>query len=112
MALLLPEDTSLANDPLPEMPLLPITSNATVLSCRAMKVSSRDVFVCSYPKSGTTWTPNIVVWLLWEFDDGNNISSKITDCCPLPEDWHLSQSAPFHEVDQHWRPGGGLRKHS
>ena len=77
--------------PLPEMPLLPITSAETVEACRNLEVMEGDVFVCSYPKSGTTWTQNLVCRLLVE-----NIGMT------LPEDWHLSHSAPFYEVDQYW----------
>mmetsp|Transcript_653 Transcript_653/g.1491 ORF Transcript_653/g.1491 Transcript_653/m.1491 type:complete len:411 (-) Transcript_653:234-1466(-) len=98
-----PEDASLVNSPLPDMPLLPITSKYTVRACRAMKVSSKDIFVCSYPKSGTTWTQNIVVRLLWEMSGSSNSTNDGTNNNPLPEDWHLSHSAPFYEVDQYWR---------
>ena len=96
------------------MPVLPITSEATLRACRAMAVSrQRDVFVCSYPKSGTTWTQNIAVRLLWDLahrgksdnsdddDDGDGNGPQ----APLPGDWHLSESAPFYEVDQYWKPG-------
>ncbi|CAJ1954489.1 unnamed protein product [Cylindrotheca closterium] len=78
--------------PLPEMPLLPITSVETVEACRDLNVLKGDVFVCSYPKSGTTWTQNLVCRLLVE-----NVGME------LPEDWHLSHSAPFYEVDQYWK---------
>ena len=98
-----PEDASLVNSPLQDMPLLPITSKNTVRACRAMKVSSKDIFVCSYPKSGTTWTQNIVVRLLWEMSGSSNNTNDGTNHNPLPEDWHLSHSAPFYEVDQYWR---------
>ena len=40
---------SLSFLPLPEMPLLPITSEATVRACRELPVSPEtDVLVCSY----------------------------------------------------------------
>jgi hypothetical protein len=40
---------------LPEMPLLPISSPRTINLCRELKLLDSDVFICSYPKSGTTW---------------------------------------------------------
>jgi Sulfotransferase domain len=82
--------------PLPEMPLLPITSPQTVLACRNLAVSDHhDIFVCSYPKSGTTWTQNLVVRLLAAWAE-----------MELPPDWHLSHSAPFYEVNQYWKADG------
>jgi hypothetical protein len=86
--------------PLPDMPLLPITSKDTVAACRDLKVSDHDIFVCSYPKSGTTWTQNLVCRLL-----AAHVGMS------LPDDWHLSHSAPFYEVDQYWEhnnKSGGL----
>ena len=79
-------------EPLPDMPLLPITSEETIASCRALPVTNNDIFVCSYPKSGTTWTQNLVC---------RSLAAKIG--MVLPDDWHLSQSAPFYEVNQYWK---------
>jgi hypothetical protein len=40
---------------LPSMPLLTISSPVTVAACAAFSLRSTDIFICSYPKSGTTW---------------------------------------------------------
>ena len=40
---------------LPIMPLLPISSKQTTGFCRSLQLLDSDVFICSYPKSGTTW---------------------------------------------------------
>ena len=46
------------------MPLLPITSSTTILKCKELPLRASDVFICSYPKSGTTWTQQIVLSLI------------------------------------------------
>lgn len=84
--------TCSATSALPEMPLLPITNLETVQACKNLAVTDHDIFVCSYPKSGTTWTQNLVVRLL-----ASHVGVS------LPEDWHLSHSAPFYEVNQYWK---------
>lgn len=48
----------------PAFPLLPITSDATLRKCKSFPCKSCDIFIASYPKSGTTWTQNIVYQLL------------------------------------------------
>lgn len=69
------------------MPLLPITSDATIASCAALPLREGDVFVASFPKSGTTWMQHIVHTLA---TDGAS---------PLP---HVSDACPFFEVDRTW----------
>lgn len=49
-----PPDISCAGTLLP-MPLLPISSTATIEMCRNLELRDSDIFICSYPKSGTTW---------------------------------------------------------
>ena len=79
------------------MPLLPITSPQTVEACRTLSVTNEDIFICSYPKSGTTWTQNLVCRLL-----SSHVGMTFDD------DWHLSHTAPFYEVDKYWNSEGRL----
>jgi hypothetical protein len=70
------------------MPLLAISSARTIRAClNPPPFDGRTVFIASYPKSGTTWTQNIVVQLLlkqrYDFS-------------------HISEFAPFYEADKHW----------
>mmetsp|Transcript_34615 Transcript_34615/g.57095 ORF Transcript_34615/g.57095 Transcript_34615/m.57095 type:complete len:286 (+) Transcript_34615:1-858(+) len=75
------------------MPLLPITSKNTLTKCSAMQCDGSEIFICSYPKSGTTWTQNIVYTLVSKGDD------QFT---------HISEYAPFFEIDATWEEGGEL----
>lgn len=81
------------------MPLLPITSPRTVELCENLPLRPNDVFICSYPKSGTTWTQHIVLSLLVKSasrergDDSDVRGLKYS---------HVSEYAPFFEVDAHW----------
>jgi hypothetical protein len=79
-----------------EFPLLPITSSDTLRKCAALPLRARDVsrsvqfadvFVASFPKSGTTWMQHIVHTLATNGDS------------PLP---HVSDACPFFEVDRSW----------
>ena len=83
----------------PPMPLLPISSATTINACKSLPLRPTDVFICSYPKSGTTWTQHIVLTLL--------LASR--RCHPSPDDDeilsgynHVSEYAPFFEIDAHW----------
>jgi len=80
---------------LPIMPLLPISSKQTTGFCRSLQLLDSDVFICSYPKSGTTWMQNIVVTLLTrgQHPDSNE---------------HISDFAPFFEIDKTWDSATGL----
>lgn len=68
-------------------PLLPICSSATFEKMKRLPLRPTDIFVCSYPKSGTTWMQHIVHTLA---TDGNS---------PLP---HVSDACPFYDVDRTW----------
>ena len=79
---------------LPPMPVLPITSDATLRCCRELRLRDTDVFVCSYPKSGTTWMQAIVVNLL-------------TQGASPGAGEHISAFAPFFDVDRTWNHASG-----
>ncbi|CAB9507852.1 Sulfotransferase family cytosolic 1B member 1 [Seminavis robusta] len=80
------------DDDLPPLPTLPITSQETLRKCRELPVGDKDIFIASFPKSGTTWMQNIVFQL---------VSASVHQDDNLPLD-HISQYAPFFEIDAHW----------
>lgn len=69
---------------------LPITSQQTLNFCAQRNVDDCDlpnIFIASYPKSGTTWMQAIVYSLL---SNGNEVFQ------------HISNFSPFYEIDPHW----------
>lgn len=89
----------------PPMPLLPISSPLTIDACKSMPLRSSDIFICSYPKSGTTWTQHIVLTLLLaEKRYRSLIDAKASDEATSSNlDYnHVSDFAPFFEIDAHW----------
>ena len=77
-------------------PMLPISPPMRVLS--GLQVSARDVFVCSWPKSGTTWMQAIVAHLIAQ--DRSTWS-------------HVSEVTPFYDAQASWdgsEPAACLRE--
>ena len=96
----------------PPMPLLSITSPSTIAACRNFPLRPSDTFICSYPKSGTTWTQHICLTLLLAErkykiaastdGDGNSNASSTDGDGDLAYN-HVSDYAPFFEIDAHWQ---------
>ena len=93
----------------PPMPLLPITSPSTISACRDLPLRPSDIFICSYPKSGTTWTQHIVLTLLLadrKYKIAASTSCGNSDAGNTGDDLaynHVSDYAPFFEIDAHWQ---------
>ena len=51
-------------------------------SAASYKAASNDIFVCAYPKCGTTWLQNIV-WLI--VHHGETVSKSLRKCIPMLE---------------------------
>mmetsp|Transcript_12455 Transcript_12455/g.30671 ORF Transcript_12455/g.30671 Transcript_12455/m.30671 type:complete len:302 (+) Transcript_12455:35-940(+) len=77
-------------------PLLDITSSTTLERCRNMKRATglKDLFICSYPKSGTTWMQHICLSLL-----AKGLHKG-----------HVSELAPFYEADSTWETSSSVEQ--
>ena len=93
----MPSENEAEEDVSPPMPFLPITSPETVGLCSSLPLRPNDIFICSYPKSGTTWTQHIVLSLLMKAKENKGMEKLDYS--------HVSSYAPFYEVDQHWKAG-------
>ena len=70
------------------MPLLPITTPATLEACRTLNLDEqRTVFACSHPKSGTTWLQA----MLYEIVTKGELALD-----------HISNYSPFYESAATW----------
>lgn len=85
------DESTSPSSPLVPMPLLSISSNSTIQKCANLPLRDTDIFICSYPKSGTTWMQHIVLSLLRSQSDNT-----------IPPYGHVSDYAPFLEIDPHW----------
>ena len=107
-------DQSDATPLIPPMPLLSISSTETIQKCANLTLQPNDIFICSYPKSGTTWMQHIVLSLLFchREQQRRKIASKNQTESDLSHGRtsttsghfynHVSEYAPFFEIDPHW----------
>jgi len=64
------------------LPLLPITKPRTLRAVKALTLDTRSVFICSYPKSGTTWLQFVLYTLCTK---GKRELDHISSYCPFLE---------------------------
>jgi hypothetical protein len=103
-----------AESALQPMPLLSISSRETIEICRDLPLLDNDIFICSYPKSGTTWLQHIILTLVLLDNHESNIrrfpekqlvsiqSIPSANSSASPMYQHVSDYAPFFEIDAHW----------
>lgn len=100
----------------PPMPRLSITSPETIDKCKHLPLRPSDVFICSYPKSGTTWTQHIVLSLIIANRRHDNDTQQQQQQQHRQQESgegeeevnvdyeHVSDFAPFFDIDAHWEP--------
>jgi sulfotransferase len=57
-----------------------------------------DIFICSYPKSGTTWAQAMVRALITL----RPTAAAATEAAAEAADWHITEYCPFFEADRTW----------
>ena len=77
------------------MKLLPISSSETLRKAKEFPSGREDIFITSYPKSGTTWL-QAQVFTLINLDRVRNHKENL-------ELRHITDYAPFFEVDGTWQ---------
>jgi len=84
------EESSQASLP---WPFLPFVSQESVNNCKNLPLQEDDIFIACFPKSGTTWTQNIVYALVSNGDESFD---------------QISNYSPFFEHKKTWGENGEL----
>lgn len=91
------------------MKLLPITSSITLDRCLNPPLfNGITIFICSYPKSGTTWTQSVVYHILNTHINAMHSVDTTNDNIDLDSFTHISDISPFYEADSTWDLTTGL----
>ena len=93
------------------MKLLPITSSITLDRCLNPPLfNGITIFICSYPKSGTTWTQSIVYHILNTHLNTMYSADTANNNIDIDSITHISDISPFYEADSTWDLSSGLIK--